>query len=203
MKRFLLSILFASIGLTGFCTTWVVTTPGFEFSPATITIALGDSVRFTIGGIHRVEEVSEAVWNANGSTPLPGFNTPFGGALILPAQLTEGTHWYVCVPHASGGMKGRIIVQNTTGIRHQPTASALKLFPNPSNGVFQLELDKGTPASYVQLDVYDIQGTKVYAARNLEQQSVHEIDLTSLSKGLYTIRISDGVVLYSNRLVIQ
>lgn len=203
MKRFLLSILFASIGLTGFCTTWVVTTPGFEFSPATITISLGDSVRFTIGGIHRVEEVSEAVWNANSNTPLPGFNTPFGGALILPAQLTEGTHWYVCVPHASGGMKGRIIVENTTGIRHQPTASALKLFPNPSNGVFQLELDKGTPASYVQLEVYDIQGTKVYAVRNLEQKPVHEIDLTSLSKGLYTIRISDGVVLYSNRLVIQ
>ncbi len=203
MKRFLLSILFASIGLTGFCTTWVVTTPGFEFSPATITISLGDSVRFTIGGIHRVEEVSEAVWNANGNTPLPGFNTPFGGALILPAQLTEGTHWYVCVPHASGGMKGRIIVENTTGIRHQPTASALKLFPNPSNGVFQLELDRGTPASYVQLEVYDIQGTKVYAVRNLEQKPVHEIDLTSLSKGLYTIRISDGVVLYSNRLVIQ
>lgn len=203
MKRFLLSILFASIGLTGFCTTWVVTTPGFEFSPATITISLGDSVRFTIGGIHRVEEVSEAVWNANGNTPLPGFNTPFGGALILPAQLTEGTHWYVCVPHASGGMKGRIIVQNTTGIRHQPTASALKLFPNPSNGVFQLDMDQDLPLSYFQLDVFDTRGNKVYAVRNLEQVSLREIDLTSLSKGLYMIRISDGSVIYSNRIIIQ
>lgn len=203
MRRFLLSILLASIGLSGFSTTWVINTSGFEFSPDDISIQEGDSVLFAIGNIHRVEEVSEATWNANGNTPLPGFNTPFSGALILPAQLGVGKHWYVCVPHASGGMKGKIEVNSTTSIKHQPTASALKLFPNPSNGVFQLELDKGTPASYIQLDVYDTHGTKVYAIRNLEQQSIHEIDLTSLSKGLYTIRIADGAVIYSNRLIIQ
>ena len=203
MKKFLLSILFASIGLSGFSTTWVINTSGFEFSPDDITIQEGDSVLFAIGNIHRVEEVSEATWNANGNTPLPGFNTPFSGALILPAQLGVGKHWYVCVPHASGGMKGKIEVNSTTSIKDRPTASALKLFPNPSNGVFQLDMEKGAPASHFQIDVFDTRGNKVYAVRDLEQSSLREIDLTFLSKGVYMIRISDGTVIYSNRLVIQ
>lgn len=203
MKRILLSILLASAGMTAFCTTHIVTTPGFVFSPATITIQLGDSLRFNIGGIHRVEEVSQANWNVNNATPLPGFNTPFGGALILPAQLTEGTHWYVCVPHAEAGMKGMIIVENTTSIRNQPTASAFNLFPNPTNGIFQLEMENAADASNFQLDVINSEGRKVYAARNLEQKSLNEIDLTAFGKGIYFIRVYDGLGIYTRKLLIQ
>ena len=203
MKRILLSVLLASIGISGFCTTHTITTPGFVFSPATITIQLGDSVRFNIGGIHRVEEVSEATWNANNNTPLPGFNTPFGGGLILPDKLTEGTHWYVCVPHAEGGMKGIIIVENTTSVGNQPTASAFNLFPNPSNGIFQLEMNKVEDASGFQMDVINSEGRKVYAVRNLEQRSLNEIDLTALGKGIYFIRVTDGTAIYTRRVIVQ
>jgi plastocyanin len=203
MKRILLSFLLASIGMTGFCTTHIVTTPGFVFSPATITIQLGDSVRFNIGGIHRVEEVSQATWNANNSTPLPGFNAPFGGGLILPAQLTVGAHWYVCTPHASSGMKGMIIVENTTSIGNQPTATAFNLFPNPSNGIFQLEMEQATDASNFQMDVINSEGRKVYAVRNLEQRSLHEIDLTTFSKGIYFVRVYDGSGIFSRKVLIQ
>ena len=203
MKRILLSILLASIGMSGFCTTHIVTTPGFVFSPATITIQLGDSVRFNIGGIHRVEEVSQATWNAENNTPLPGFNTPFGGGLILPSQLTVGTHWYVCVPHASSGIKGIIIVENTTGIKNQPTASAFNVFPNPSNGTFQLEMETATNASNFQMDVINSEGRKVYAVRNLEQKSLNEIDLTAFGKGIYFVRVYDGSGFYSRKVLIQ
>jgi plastocyanin len=203
MKRILLSIVLASIGMSGFCTTHIVTTPGFVFSPATITIQLGDSVRFNIGGIHKVEEVNQATWNANNNTPLPGFNTPFGGGLILPAQLTEGTHWYVCMPHASSGMKGMIIVENTTSVRLQPTTSAFNLFPNPSNGIFQLEMETATDASNYQLDVINSEGRKVYAVRNLEQKSLNEIDLSAYGKGIYFVRVFDGSGIYSRKVLIQ
>jgi len=203
MKRILLSFLLGSLGMTGFCTTKIVTTPGFVFSPATITIQLGDSVRFNIGGIHKVEEVSEATWNMNKNTPLPGFNTPFGGGLILPSKLTVGTHWYVCVPHAADGMKGMIIVENTTSVGVEPTASALNLFPNPSTGTFQLEMDNATDASSYQLDVFDTQGRKVYAVRKLEQQSPNEIDLTAYGKGMYVVRVSNGIEIYTRRILVQ
>ncbi|HNT19496.1 MAG TPA: T9SS type A sorting domain-containing protein [Saprospiraceae bacterium] len=98
--------------LPGFCKTWFVTNSGNSFSPATITISPGDSVQFNLAVAHNVREVSQGTWNANGTSSLAGgFQLPFGGGLVLPAQLGAGTHYYVCVPHASQGMKGTIVVQ--------------------------------------------------------------------------------------------
>jgi len=203
MKRILLSVFLAGMSMTAFCTIHIITTPGFVFSPATINIQQGDSVRFNIGGIHRVEEVTEATWNANGATPKPGFNTPFGGGLILPAQLAEGTHWYVCVPHAADGMKGKIVVAGTTSIRNQPTASVFNLFPNPSNGKFQLEMEQAANTSNYQMDIINNEGRKVYAVRNLEQRSLNEIDLTTFGTGIYFVRVYDGSGIYTRKIVVQ
>jgi plastocyanin len=202
MKRMLLTLLLASLGMAGYSKTWVITNSGFEFSPDDLSIQLGDSVRFQLAAIHNVIEVTEADWNNNKNTQLiGGFSLPLGGGLIPADKLTEGTHFYVCGPHASSGMKGKIKVEGTTGVGNQPTASALTLFPNPSDGVFRLDFN-GT-ASSVQLDVFDSQGRSVYGARNLEQGSIHAIDLTSLGKGLYFARISDYSGIYTRRLVIQ
>lgn len=204
MKKFLLSILLASIGLTAFGKTWIITNSGFEFSPDDISIQLGDSVRFQLAAIHNAIEVTEADWNNNKNTPLiGGFSLPLGGGLVPVEKLTEGIHFFVCGPHASAGMKGKIKVEGTTGTRQQPTVSALTLFPNPSNGVFQLRMDYSPATSDVQIDVFDTQGKKVYAIRNLEQQIVREIDLTTLGKGLFFVRISDGPATYISRVVVQ
>lgn len=112
-NKILLSILLLSTSLTGFCTIWTVTNTANTFTPATITITVGDTVNFVITTAHNAIEVSQATYNANGNTALSGgFQTAFGGGMVLPAQLGVGTHYYVCTPHASMGMKGTIIVQN-------------------------------------------------------------------------------------------
>ncbi|RPI23044.1 MAG: hypothetical protein EHM61_20725 [Acidobacteria bacterium] len=89
--------------------THTVNDVGFTFNPATVTITAGDSVQWQIASIHNVVEVTEATWNANGNTPKAGgFSTTFGGGTVQ--FNTPGTYWYVCSPHASAGMKGRVIV---------------------------------------------------------------------------------------------
>jgi plastocyanin len=112
-NKILLSLLLLSISLTGFCTVWTVNNSGNTFTPATITINFGDTVNFVIAVSHDAREVSQTTWNASGNTALAGgFQTPFGGGMVLPAQLGVGTHYYVCTPHASLGMKAIIIVQS-------------------------------------------------------------------------------------------
>ncbi|MBK7966307.1 MAG: hypothetical protein IPK10_14175 [Bacteroidetes bacterium] len=73
---------------------------------------MGDTVTFSINGSHDAREVSQTTWNANSSAALlGGFQVPFGGGTLFPAQLGVGTHYYVCTNHISMGMKGTIIVQ--------------------------------------------------------------------------------------------
>ena len=46
------------------------------------------SMNFTLAASYDAVEVNQATWNANGTTALPGgFQTPFGGGLVLPSIL--------------------------------------------------------------------------------------------------------------------
>ncbi|MCH2109715.1 MAG: plastocyanin/azurin family copper-binding protein [Polyangiaceae bacterium] len=88
-----------------------VTTRGLNFSPAELSIQVGDTVRFSVSNNHDVKEVSEATYNAEESTPLPnGFSLDFGETKDIVFD-TVGTYYYVCTPHADQGMKGKIIVE--------------------------------------------------------------------------------------------
>jgi plastocyanin len=95
-------------------TTWNIGISGFAFNPASITITIGDEVNFMINNsTHNAVEVSQATYNANGTSALAGgFSFPVGsGGLVPQAKLTLGTHYYVCTPHvASFSMKGTITV---------------------------------------------------------------------------------------------
>lgn len=93
--------------------THVVNSAGLVYNPDSISITQGDAVQFQIGGSHDAREVSQATYNANGNTWNGGFQTAFGGGLVNLPNL--GTYYYVCTPHASFGMKGRIFVQPYTG----------------------------------------------------------------------------------------
>ena len=104
-------------------TTHTVTNSGLTFSPSTLTINVGDTVVWNIGSSHNVVEVSQSTWNSNGNTPLTGgFSTPFGGGTVVFSS--TGTHYYVCSPHASSGMKGTITVEQKT-IRTNSLASSV------------------------------------------------------------------------------
>jgi len=93
--------------------THVVNSAGLIYNPDSIRITQGDAVQFQIGGSHDAREVSQATYNANGNTWNGGFQTAFGGGLVNVPNL--GIYYYVCTPHASLGMKGRIFVQPYTG----------------------------------------------------------------------------------------
>ncbi len=203
MKRITLLFLLVSAGTMGFCTTVTITNSGFTFSPETITITQGDSVRFTVNNIHKPVEVSEATWNANGNTPNGGFNLPFGGGLVLPAQLGVGTHFYVCSPHAGQGMKGKIIVQGSTATEDIHFPAAVSVYPNPSNGRFQVIMDNTEQAKKYVLDIYNSEGKRVYLKSSSEIELVNTIDLSALEKGIYILNLRDGRKTYSKQIVLQ
>ena len=204
MKTFTLSVLFLLATLNCFCTTWRITNSGFTFSPSSLTITLGDTVIFDLDSDHNSAEVSEATWNANGSTPLPGgWITPFGGGMVLPADLTVGNHFYVCQPHAGMGMKGRITVEQSTSIEESSIFRNVSIFPNPSAGKIHLQLDQDLLTNQSGLEIYDFQGIQVYKLSKLDEKTAQEIDLSHLNKGFYYIKFYDGKAILTRKLIIQ
>jgi len=102
-------VLFLVLSVTSvFATKHTINNSGLSFNPATLTINAGDTVVFSIAGIHNAVEVDQSTWDADGITSNGGFSVPFGGGSVVLSVV--GTHYYVCQAHASGGMKGTITV---------------------------------------------------------------------------------------------
>jgi len=203
MRNFTLSILFIFIAFAGSATTWTINNSGFAFSPSTLTINEGDTVVFELAGEHNSVEVSQTTWNMNGNTPLSGgWVLPFGGGMVLPADLTVGTHWYVCQPHASGGMKGMIIVEETTSTDDTKVGPPFSFYPNPSQGVISLITPNSVTAKNLKVNVFDLSGNEVYTT-TLSEQHTDVIDLTSMPKGVYMIHVYDDKGIRSRKLILQ
>ncbi|MBV5313081.1 MAG: T9SS type A sorting domain-containing protein [Prolixibacteraceae bacterium] len=62
-------------------------------------------------------------------------------------------------------------------------ATNIKIFPNPSNGVFTLDMDLDD----AEIEIYNLQGMKVYQSRNNARQS--KIDLSDQPRGIYIYRV--------------
>jgi len=204
MKKILLFTVLASSGFAGFGSTFTISNSGTEFTPATITIIVGDNVDFSLGTSHNAIEVSQATWNANGNTPLSGgFSTPFGGGTVSADKLAVGTHYFVCKPHASLGMKGTITVLDPTGIAENTSKEDISIYPNPSNGNFQLQINTSQFAKKLDLGIYTVQGKRVYSKADMQQQTSSNIEISDLPKGIYFLRLFDGKDNYYRKIVVQ
>ena len=176
----------------------IVSTSSFTFSPASLTIVLGDTVQFVLESIHNAQEVSQATWNVNGATKLAGgFETPFGGGTVVPT--TTGAHYYVCVPHASSGMKGIITVNPKTDVsrtgRIEPSEFSLgQNYPNPFNESTCIRFTL-PQSGHVNLTIFNAVGQNVQTLVDGEYgPGIHDVvwDARRMVSGLYfyTIRVS-------------
>jgi photosystem II stability/assembly factor-like uncharacterized protein len=75
------------------------------------------------------------------------------------------------------------VVTSNNSIAQKNDQSA-KIYPNPSSGIFQIELTKNKTT---HLEVYDIAGSLVF--QNKFNSKLFELDLTALPAGLYFIKI--------------
>jgi hypothetical protein len=81
--------------------------------------------------------------------------------------------------------------------------ASFNIYPNPSNGQFRVEIGNLSNKEVV-FEILDVQGKIVHQAKsNQTSQFVQEFDLKHLPKGLYNVRVFNGVDLISSHILIQ
>jgi plastocyanin len=186
MKRFTFFAVLLLFSFTGFSANKQITNVGLTFSPSSLTIEAGDNVTFVLEAIHNAVEVSQATWNANGTTPLPGgFSVPFGGGELLPDKLPVGTHWYVCTNHVSSGMKGMIIVGTPTGIDESQGLIDLSIFPNPAMDLITVK--SGSNLIGTQYYLTDQNGSQMLSGK-IDSETI-TINISQFKNGIYLFRL--------------
>ena len=183
MKQLSTALLFAATSLTAGAQT--ITNSGFAWTPEVLTVTAGTEITFVVNSNHHAREVSEATWNANGTTSNGGFDFLNG-----THQLTltvPGTYYYVCVPHvASFGMKGRIVVEANTGVNENDIVPVFTLSPNPANDMLTVTAN---PATAAYLTLVDVSGREVLRHK---VQGNDRVDVSSLPEGNYTAVLVDA-----------
>ena len=196
MKQPLL-VFVLSLFVTAIIAQTKVSTVSGSFSPANVTINQGEFVEFTTTGSHFVREVSEATYNVNGTTALANGFTVSTNSVKSVTFNVAGTYYYVCPPHAAGGMKGMITVSGTTGIQNDKLISELSVSPNPTHGDAKLEFST-TKYGKVDVALLNTIGKKIESFSFSREYAAgkHSINLSTsdLPQGLYFVEIvSSGI----------
>ena len=176
-----------------FSTTHTITNSGLTFSPASITINSGDTVNFQLASIHNAREVNQATWDTNGTTSNGGFDLPLGGGTVVLTQ--AGIHYYVCVPHASFGMKGTITVNPAVDVKTisetiPDNFILMQNYPDPFNPSTTIRY--GLPnRSSVKIVITNMLGQQLAVLENGERQAgYHEVEWrANVASGIYFYRI--------------
>jgi len=79
----------------------------------------------------------------------------------------------------------------------------IRIYPNPSNGIFNLFIEKGT--KNIDVSIFNLHGQKVYNEKILSKTGsiTKELDLSGFSKGLYYIRLTTENVTQVEKVIIK
>jgi plastocyanin len=185
-----------------------VTISGFTYTPATLTVNVGDVVTIQASAVHPLVQVSQTAWDANDNTPLSGgFSSTTNFELTITAAMAGTTIFYVCSNHVlTNSMKGQITVNVVSNISENRIREYnFTVYPNPvaGNAWINLSVKK---AGKVYISVYDFKGTLVNQVAELNAQPGEitiPFDATRLQKGNYILQMRTAQGIMRKQVFIQ
>jgi hypothetical protein len=101
----------------------------------------------------------------------------------------------VCNPNNTRQAQSSLGLENLNSIQSQ-----VKIYPNPNDGSFAIEFENADWEELAQVEVFDIQGKKIYST-DLNKEQINYISIPQISKGMYFIKINLGQnLIYSNKI---
>jgi len=180
-----------------------VTVANFAFTPDTLTITVGDTVKWTcIQGTHNV------VADDNSFTSGPVTPAPWVYSHIFTI---ESRNPYYCALHGGPGgigMSGVITVQAASDIRNEGISiykfDLIQNFPNPFNPTTTIYY-RIPEKSTVSLKVFNLLGSEVISLVNEEKSAGSyqvEFSAVNLPSGIYFYRLQAGSSIETKKMIL-
>ncbi len=174
-------------------TTWEVTVSNFSFSPAELTINVGDEVVWNnTMGTHNVNGTQETFPDNPESFGNTVRSSPWEYRYTFSVA---GNYSYQCNPHSSQ-MQGTITVNTATFIRSSlAKLRGIQMYPLPVVSKLTIELEKAVAHNYEKFEIYDLTGQKIHSSA-IKNSELIELNLSYLSPSIYIYRFyqSNGVI---------
>ena len=142
---------------------------------------------------------SQYLWNTGETTQT---------IVVDGAQLGAGLYDYWAQAWSANDCYGldsiEITVINADGIGDHTDAYIVNVYPNPSSGLFNIEL-KGFKEEKLNVSVYNAQGQLVYqrAYEASNKQENFKLDLREMAKGVYTLRFESKSINHVEKLIVK
>ncbi len=91
----------------------------------------------------------------------------------------------------------RNFVPKPVGISTVPVNKSFKIFPNPNNGSFTIEIDN--PEMDAAIEVFDLLGKLVRKVERVEKVTLVNLDVES---GIYLVKVKNGEVVWNQKMVL-
>lgn len=194
-KLFTLFVVLSALTISVHATKYTINFSGLVYSPATLTVRIGDTVTINASNAHPLLQVSKTTFNSNGGAALAGGFGPTTKNYTFTVS-TADTVYYICTAHIDFAMKGKIIVAPASGVDPLTTpAMDVALYPNPvsSTGTVRLTSDGKNPLS---VQIYSITGQLVKDLTPELTQTNGEyyvrFDAAGIAPGNHFVVASDG-----------
>jgi hypothetical protein len=180
-------------------------TPAMPSGPAEVDFAFNPTSSFqavaaplAAGYNWQMEPENAGTLTADGLTATINWNEQYEGQVSI----------YITAYNDCGNTQPSpaktLTLKNTTGIPGFSTQVAMNIFPNPSSGIFTLEIESLNRMN-AGITVYNLIGQSVYSETDLtiENSLTKTLDLSHLDVGIYILSLSNESGVVHKRIVIK
>ena len=155
-----------------------------------ITIEVGDTIIWTWGsGTHNLRATS-------GTESFDsGYFTGAGNTFTYTFNHVGSTD-YVCDPHA-GNMYGTVTVTSSTAGISENKLLSFEMYPNPVSDELNIQLPSGSEKA--EVSIFDYTG-RLVSSKTISSNDT-SIDVQSISKGIYIIRVASNTKIGVQRFI--
>ena len=158
-----------------------------------ISLFAGYAYEFGVGGYQHPTDISLVGSTANTSL-YNGEHSSFDVTGISTQSAGAPTWYYI----TSTPMVRMNFEPTGTSTVSEIGVSMFDVFPNPSLGSFTISLEK---SGEFAVSVINVLGQTVYAT--VIDSKLTKVNLTGISKGMYTVELSSDDILYTEKLIIE